>query len=290
MHVFASGESCIAKLRELHQTSEQEIRPILVFVDTIAGPDIDERRRSSLQPPKPNSSPSPSSSPILSRSDRLTSLSDPVEAYGVSLIQLISTEISCSTLSKLVLPFAVTHHQLRDIPAGREGNFSPISPRTRLASDGSGVQGPAKIRWSDRDGIDISAPVEPTRLMRCLEAGAVDVLTSPLQRHRIFSLTVHAYQAHKEALKDQAAFLATKRIRKRSWVGVEDSQPYGYLRESMYVVFLGQFVAFQAAFDILSASLFSLSFSLLLNYVTASIVTCCADHLTRWAINIGCPP
>ena len=242
VHIFAAGESCIAKLRELHQSSEQEIRPVLVFIDTIAGSDVDDRRRSSLQPPMPNSSPSPSSSPIVGRRDRLSSLSDPVETYGLSLIQLISTEISCSNLSKLVLPFAVTQHQLQDIPAGREGSLSPISPRARLASDGSGVQGPAKIRWSDRDGIDLSAPVEPTRLMRCLEAGAVDVLTSPLQRQRIFGLTAHAYRAHKEALKDQAAFLATKRLRKRSWVGVEDEQPYSYLRESMYVAFLGPFV------------------------------------------------
>ena len=238
MHIFTTGESCIAKLRELHQNSEQEIRPILVFVDTIAGSEVDDRRRSSLQPPTPNSSPSPRSSPIPGRRDRLTSEPSSVEAYGLSLIQLIHTEICCSSLSKLVLLFAVTQQQLQEFQAGREGTLSPISPRTRLASDGSGAQGPAKIRWSDRDGMDISAPVEPTRLLRCLDAGALDVLASPLQRQRIFSLTAHAYRAHKEALKDQAAFLATKRLRKRSWVGVEDEQPYGYLRESMYVVFL----------------------------------------------------
>ena len=204
-----------------------------MFVDTIAGPEVDSPRCSSLQPPTPNSSPSPKSSPISGRRDHLTLQADSVAAYGLSLIQLIHTEICCSNLSKLVVLFAVTQHQLQDIQAGREGSLSPISPRGRLASDGSGVQGPAKIRWSDRDGIDISAPVEPTRLLRCLDAGAVDVLASPLQRQRIFSLTAHAYRAHKEALNDQAAFLATKRLRKRSWVGVEEEQPYGYLRESM---------------------------------------------------------
>lgn len=69
--------------------------------------------------------------------------------------------------------------------------------------------------------------------MRYLDIGAVDVLTSPLLPDRLPSLAIHAYRAHKDASKEQRAILEMKRGRKRSWVGVDDSKPYAYLREAM---------------------------------------------------------
>jgi len=67
----------------------------------------------------------------------------------------------------------------------------------------------------------------------CVDKGAVDVLTSPLQEDRLRGLTVHAYRAHKEMLKDRAKFLAQKKARKQSWLGSTDNKKYGYLREAM---------------------------------------------------------
>jgi len=69
--------------------------------------------------------------------------------------------------------------------------------------------------------------------MRYLDVGAVDVLTSPLRQERLPSLGIHAYRAHKDASKDHRALLEMKRGRKRSWVGVDDQEPYAYLREAM---------------------------------------------------------
>ena len=70
-------------------------------------------------------------------------------------------------------------------------------------------------------------------MLKYLEAGAVDVLNSPLMKDGVYGLVVHVHRAHKESVKDQAAFLATMRLRKRSWVGIDKEVPYTYLREAM---------------------------------------------------------
>jgi 3',5'-cyclic-nucleotide phosphodiesterase len=71
------------------------------------------------------------------------------------------------------------------------------------------------------------------RMSRCLDAGAVDVLNAPLEVSRVHGLVVHAYRVHKSALKEQSRFLPSGKVRKQSWVGVHDQQPYAYLREAM---------------------------------------------------------
>ena len=74
---------------------------------------------------------------------------------------------------------------------------------------------------------------DTVRLSKYLDSGAVDVLSSPLSKERLQSLAVHAYRLQKEAARDEASFLTTKRNRKLSWVGVDDAKPYAYLREAM---------------------------------------------------------
>lgn len=74
---------------------------------------------------------------------------------------------------------------------------------------------------------------DTVRLSKYLDCGAVDVLSSPLSKERLQSLAVHAYRLQKEAARDEASFLTTKRNRKLSWVGVDDAKPYAYLREAM---------------------------------------------------------
>jgi 3',5'-cyclic-nucleotide phosphodiesterase len=71
-------------------------------------------------------------------------------------------------------------------------------------------------------------------MLQCLDAGALDVVKSPLDKAGIMGLTVHAYRIYKSAKKEQGGFMAmTRRNRKQSWVGVEEEKPYAYLREAM---------------------------------------------------------
>lgn len=69
--------------------------------------------------------------------------------------------------------------------------------------------------------------------MRYLDAGATDVLTSPIAAERIQCLPVHAYRIYKEVSKEDAGSVLTKRNRKLSWIGIEEERPFAYLRESM---------------------------------------------------------
>lgn len=74
----------------------------------------------------------------------------------------------------------------------------------------------------------------PELVRTCLDYGAVDVMTSPLQPQSIESLEVHAYKAHQAAAKEREAVLQVRKNRKRSWVGVDTGgKPFAYLREAM---------------------------------------------------------
>jgi hypothetical protein len=74
---------------------------------------------------------------------------------------------------------------------------------------------------------------DTVRVSRYLDAGAFDVFSSPLSKHRMHGLVIHAYRLQKEFAREEASFLTSKRNRKLSWVGVDDAKPYGYLREAM---------------------------------------------------------
>ncbi|MCJ1314429.1 3',5'-cyclic-nucleotide phosphodiesterase [Agyrium rufum] len=190
VHVLKSGKSCMTKLRKLNANSEEDLKPILVFVDT--SDDFPTSGKPLVRALTNGSEPSPTSSPTHPRFGQPDAI-DPDDRHGLALLQLIVAEISCLNLSRLVIPIALV---------------KCTTPTKDERSRDSQPPGMHSIR-------------------------AIDVLTCPLQGTRILSLTAHAYRAHKEALRDQAAFLANKRLRKRSWVGVEDSRPYGWLRESM---------------------------------------------------------
>lgn len=74
----------------------------------------------------------------------------------------------------------------------------------------------------------------PELVRTCLEYGAADVMTSPLQPQNIESLEVHAYRAQQAAAREQDALLQMRKNRKRSWVGVDTGgKPFAYLREAM---------------------------------------------------------
>lgn len=157
-------------------------------------------------------------------SNPIPSVSDLSKAYGLILLQHISTEVSNSSLSKLVVPVAMIYRADSDTitaPNGSSSRALPDNLTTSLRSSGPG---------RDDEAI-LQAPTQ--RSLRCVDLGAVDVLISPLQGSRLRDLSVPAYRAQKEASKERAKFLSQKRLRKRSWLGNTDNKPHAYLREAM---------------------------------------------------------
>ena len=143
-------------------------------------------------------------SPTLPR--RQTGDIESSDIYGLRLLSHIVSEIQVKKLSKLIIPIAVI--------SGFEKSESNLTSST------------PNILGSQ--GLD-----EGGRLLRFMDAGAVDVLISPVTKERAQGLVVQAYRIFKEVTKSDSSFLASKRSRKMSWVGVEEEKPFSYLRESM---------------------------------------------------------
>lgn len=146
-------------------------------------------------------------SPTSSRLNRID-ISEPDDIYAMHLLTHISSEISSRNFSKLVVPVVMLSGLTQDEPSSSGPLPSP------------GVQSSFSL-------------ADSVRLNRYLDAGAVDVLTSPMSRERMLGLAVHAYRLQKDFSREEANFLTTKRNRKLSWVGVDDTKPYAYLREAM---------------------------------------------------------
>ena len=155
---------------------------------------------------------------------------DPSDIYGLALVQQISTEICNSILSKLVVPVAMIYGTE---PEAAAGHLHQHNRTSRPSSGGFPIFGSKAS--SPRRAHAKSVAADPHWTLRCIDNGAIDVLTSPLQHDRLRSLTVHAYRAHKEASRERAKFLEQMKLRKRSWLGNNNDKPYAYLREAMYV-------------------------------------------------------
>ena len=210
-----SGKSCAAKLSELNQSSIVELIPTLVLID------IPYDDAPAEAPAGENRPPSPSSRLQVDNVYEEPNLGD---AYGLKLLRYITSEIQYQSLSKLVVPIAVVPApDLSDAatPQSAADSKPEAQPLIYQANPGS------------QKSTSLVPPLDQTRTIQYLDAGAVDVLTSPLSQERLPSLGINAYRAHRDASKDQRALLNIKRGRKRSWVGVDDQKPYAYLREAM---------------------------------------------------------
>ena len=151
--------------------------------------------------------------------------------HGLSLLGQISDTISQTNLSKLIVPIALLSNRGTE-PIDALGTAS--SHPHRFSSGGLN-RASGNMGMSETVNMGINATIKPHELLQCLDAGAVDVLTSPLQHSRVKGLPVLAYRAYKDHCQERTIFLATKSLRKRSWVGFEERKPYAYLREDMYV-------------------------------------------------------
>lgn len=203
-----SGRSFSMRLAELNEEVKIEHTPIFALFDI--GSEI---RNDHLRIHKSRTSTSLDSGPRpLHRAITFSSESD--ESYGLQLLSRIASDLQVQERSNLIIPVAVVRR--RDLDASRRGSAIEAG----LIEHGSG-------------GKDDLREIDPQKMLRCLDAGAVDVLPSPMDQVRIMGLTVHAYRVYKTAKQEESSFLAHGRSRRQSWVGVDDPQPYGYLREAM---------------------------------------------------------
>lgn len=215
----------MAKLAEL-ESIYTNIQPTLVILEASTERDNeDDRTRETPQ--------RLSSSLHINKRQGPPAVSVDPDVYGLALLQQICAEISSTKFSKLVVPIAMLPISDKD-SNGSNGDRQSQGSRPSHFSSGSlhRISGPtaSKSRESNNTGASVSLQ----HMVHCLDAGAVEVLASPLRRNRVYDLVTHGYRAHKEACKDRAALLATTRLRKRSWVGFDDTKPYAYLREEMY--------------------------------------------------------
>lgn len=196
VHICGSGKSGLSKISSLLESTKANV-PTFVILDI----PYDEEQRLKRLSREPRT-PSPTSSRLI-RIDP----SEPDDIYAMHLLTHISSEISSRNFSKLVVPVVIL-----------TGLVAEPTPGSPLPSP----------------SLQASHPLTDTfRLSRYLDAGAIDVLPSPLSKDRMHSLVIHAYRLQKDFTREEASFLTTKRNRKLSWVGVDDTKPYAYLREAM---------------------------------------------------------
>ncbi|KAJ5142622.1 uncharacterized protein N7515_001409 [Penicillium bovifimosum] len=211
VYLCHNGSSFASKLAELSDRAGNACSPIFAFVEVdFSGEESSNlaRRKASRASWTDGAPPSPGS---IHHTFTFSTHFD--EARGLSLLTGVSNDIQGQEAPNLVIPVAIlrlpAHNALND-NAGAGPTSTPGTP---------GFQGPLTV--------------EHKQIARCLDAGAVDVLATPLDRSRIQGLVVHAYRTHKAAQREMSRFLARRKQRKLSWVGVHDEQPYSYLREAM---------------------------------------------------------
>lgn len=203
-----SGASFANKLAELGGLGENNSSPLFAFFDIELGrgeESVIARRRINraswpdfLPPPSPTS---------MRRGFTFSSQSE--DFYGLQLLSGVSSDIQLQETPSLIIPIAVLRAASPSGPSTPDpDHVAELQHRNHLLPD-------------------------PEMVSRCLDAGAVEVLTTPLEKARVQGLFVLACRTLKTAQRQQARFLGRKKSRKHSWVGVHNEQPYAYLREAM---------------------------------------------------------
>lgn len=220
VYVCSSGRSFSSKLAEIHDTVGTDCVPILACFDVGSQKKHDHlsRPRSRFAPEHDSPLPSPQ---ILKR--ELTFSSEADESYGLQLLSRIASDLQVEEGVKLIIPVAVVQ------PQRKESVDQEVQEHHDIARAPYGTETtPAKLPES-------SDVIEPQMMLQCLDAGALDVVKSPLDKAGIMGLTVHAYRIYKSAKAEQSHYMsrARGRGRKQSWVGIDEEKPYAYLREAM---------------------------------------------------------
>lgn len=200
VYLCSTGKACISRLLAIEDGLMVELRPTLVLIDVPHDESITLEDTSRPTSPR-------SGSPKLGDEKTIQIYPDDDDVYGTQLLQKLVSEAHLRNVSKLVVPIPV------------------ISFLTAAE---------VMLEQSKTPGFIPPRQPAPRHLVKsCLDMGATDVMVSPLHAKCVTALEIHAYRAHKEAVKDQKAMLEFRRGRKRSWVGISDDRPFAYLREAM---------------------------------------------------------
>ncbi|GLI78506.1 3',5'-cyclic-nucleotide phosphodiesterase [Penicillium ochrochloron] len=206
VYLCHTGASFATKLAELSDHSGSDCTPIFAFcgIDFNSDESNLARRKAGRASWGDTAPPSPGS---IQRTFTFSTHSD--EAPGLSLLSGVSTDIQVQDGPSLVVPIAL------------------------LRAAGSDALSDAALNPTSEPQSRSPVTLEHKQIARCLDAGAMDVLLTPLDGARIQGLVVHAYRTRRNAQKEMSRFLARKKLRKLSWVGMHEEEPYGYLREAM---------------------------------------------------------
>ncbi|KAL1954968.1 hypothetical protein VTO42DRAFT_375 [Malbranchea cinnamomea] len=211
VHLCNSGRSFATKLAELSDPDEAASTPVFGFIDIGGTGDVEQLYRRSVSQGLPQSSQTHPPEKPLRRSLTFSSESD--ELFGLHLLSRISSDIQVREEPNVIVPIAVL--------------------RTSDEADGGGSLAAQESREETTAQKRAAGMLGRRKVQRCLDAGAVDVLASPLDQSTLDRLAVHAYRSLKSAEKERSRFLANRKLRKQSWVGAKDEKPYAYLREAM---------------------------------------------------------
>lgn len=222
MYVCTSGRSFSSKLAEIYDTVKSDCTPIIALFD------VDSNlKHEHISTSNQFLTPTVSDFTIPSLKRQTTFSAENDESYGLQLLSRISSDLQVDDGARLVVPVALVRSKRKDSAP------SLINP---ARNSYPGKDALARLQLEDRP-----SPIDSHMMLQCLDAGALDVVPSPLNNEKIMGLTVHAYRLYKSAKKEQGSFLATAHQflsaarRKASWVGIEEEKPYAYLREAMYV-------------------------------------------------------
>lgn len=220
VHLVATGASCLTQLFDLHDHSVVETQPTVVLIDIPNDERLPIDKHGSLSRARTTL---PTAEPL---DDDTSQTSNDEDVYGTSLLQRIVSESHLRNMASLIVPIPLVGFP------GLDGSAQ------HAVVDSRGV-GPGVIREDlGRESTRPRLMADSRLFKRCLDLGATDVLVSPLSC--VTPIQVHAYQAHKETAKQRQSVLEVNRGRKRSWVGVDDSKPYAYLREDMVSSLMGR--------------------------------------------------
>lgn len=219
VYVCSSGRAFSTKLSELHDHVKLDCTPILACFDV--GSESKHEHlvtKARFFPAADSPLPSPS---LLRREITFSSESD--ESYGLQLLSRIASDLQVDEGVKLIIPVAIVQPKRNDSDQALDDDHTSEVSRAPYGPESKAVE--------IKDTSDI---IDAQLMLQCLDAGALDVVKSPLNKAGIMGLTVHAYRIYKNAKKEQGGFMAmARRSRKQSWVGMEEEVPYAYLREAM---------------------------------------------------------
>ncbi|KAI9722463.1 MAG: 3',5'-cyclic-nucleotide phosphodiesterase [Chrysothrix sp. TS-e1954] len=196
--VSRSASHCILSLQRPEKT---HALATIVFMHIPAdGSDLHKERPRDTRTPSPRSK---DGSPPVAQAEKLN---------GPQFLWQLETEANAQRISKPVILVVLLGGTLR---------ASPVTSSDKLLA--SPMERPSSNDDELKNGVYTTS---------LLDAGAVDVLQSPLSKHRLQSILAQAYRESKrDRVKSSPSFEPLSR--KTSWMGTPESKPFSYLRETM---------------------------------------------------------